>query len=204
MAVVSGRFRFGQDSGHLYVRTKRVGLAARAGHDLTLEVTRWSAEADVPAEDAGGLAAATITAEADLGSLTAREGTGGALPLSSSDRAEIDATARRILAGSGRSTASFSSARILPLGAGGAIEGTLTIRGTARPFRLQVMTPAPGRYRGTGTVTQSSFGIKPYTAFFGALKLRDEVEVEFEVDLTRAELVTYSLEPPECRERLTQ
>jgi hypothetical protein len=27
-------------------------------------------------------------------------------------------------------------------------------------------------------------GIRPYTAFLGALKLRDEVEVEFDVDLT--------------------
>jgi hypothetical protein len=26
-------------------------------------------------------------------------------------------------------------------------------------------------------------GIRPYTAFLGALKLRDEVEVEFDVDL---------------------
>jgi hypothetical protein len=36
-------------------------------------------------------------------------------------------------------------------------------------------------------VVQSAFGIKPYTGFFGALKLRDEVGVEFEVDLSKAE-----------------
>jgi len=29
-------------------------------------------------------------------------------------------------------------------------------------------------------VVQTEYGIKPYTAFFGALKLRDEVAVEFE------------------------
>jgi hypothetical protein len=50
-----------------------------------------------------------------------------------------------------------------------------------------VTTPGPGRYRGTGTVVQSAFGIKPYVGFFGALKLRDEVGVEFEVDLAQAE-----------------
>ena len=33
---------------------------------------------------------------------------------------------------------------------------------------------------------QSAYGIKPYVGFFGALKLRDEVTVEFEVDLTKA------------------
>ncbi len=43
--------------------------------------------------------------------------------------------------------------------------------------------PAPGRYRGTAPIVQSAFGIKPYSGFFGALKLRDEVAAEFEVDL---------------------
>ena len=36
------------------------------------------------------------------------------------------------------------------------------------------------------TVVQSVFGIKPYSGFFGALKLRDEVVAEFEVDLSHA------------------
>ena len=62
----------------------------------------------------------------------------------------------------------------------------LTINGKTQPTRLQVTEPGPGRYRGTATVAQSAFGIKPYVGFFGALKLRDEVVVEFEVDLSRA------------------
>ena len=33
---------------------------------------------------------------------------------------------------------------------------------------------------------QTAFGIKPYSGFFGALKLKDEVVVEFEVDLAKA------------------
>ena len=40
-----------------------------------------------------------------------------------------------------------------------------------------------GRYRGTGTVVQSAYGIKPYTAFFGALKVRDTVDVEVEATI---------------------
>ena len=32
-------------------------------------------------------------------------------------------------------------------------------------------------------MVQSAFGIKPYVGFFGALKLNDEVAVEFEVTL---------------------
>jgi hypothetical protein len=33
--------------------------------------------------------------------------------------------------------------------------------------------------RGWATVTQTTWGIKPYTAFLGALRLADEVRVEF-------------------------
>ena len=168
----------------MLLRTGRAGLAAVAGHDLTIEFTRWSARAQVPAEEAGGVTAASVTAQLDLGSLEVREGTGGAKPLTDADRREIKKTIGGIL---GDGEASFTSSRIVRSGAsGGAIEGTLTLNGKSQPIRLQVTEPGPGRYRGTATVQQTAFGIKPYTGFFGALKLRDEVAVEFEVDLAKA------------------
>ncbi len=139
----------------------------------------------MPADEDGGLTAATVTAELDLGSLEVREGTGGAKPLTGGDRAQIKKQMENILGGA---TASFASSRIIASGAsGGAIEGTATLNGKTQPARLQVTVPGPGRYRGTATLVQSAFGIKPYTGFFGALKLRDEVAVEFEVDLSKAE-----------------
>lgn len=167
------------------LKTGRVGVAARAGHDMTIEVTNWSAVIEVPAEDAGGVTAATVTAELDLGSLEVREGTGGAKALTDRDRADIRKTMSGIL---GDGTASFSSSRIVRIGAsGGAIEGTLTLNGTTGPVRVQVSESGPGRYRGTATVAQSAFGLKPYVGFFGALKVRDEVGVEFDVNLAGAE-----------------
>jgi polyisoprenoid-binding protein YceI len=158
-------------------------MAARAGHDLTLEVTRWSARVTVPGEEGGGLEAAEVSAELDLGSLAVREGTGGAKPLTDRDRQEIEKAARKALGGG--AAASFTSSRIIPASGGGAIEGTLSINGTSRPLRIQVLAPAPGKYRGSATVRQTDFGITPYSGFFGALKLRDEVTAEFEVDLTQ-------------------
>lgn len=159
------------------LKTGRAGLAARAGHDLTIEITRWSAQVEVPE---GGVAAATVSADLDLGSLEVREGSGGAKPLSDKDRNDIRKTMNGIL---GRGTATFRSSRVVPAGAGGGIEGTLTLNGQSQPVRLQVAEPAPGHYRGTATVVQSAFGIKPYVGFFGALKLKDEVTVEADVTL---------------------
>jgi polyisoprenoid-binding protein YceI len=181
----TGNFRLGPDTGRVVIKTSRAGLAARAGHDLTIEVTRWSAQVDVPAEEDGGVAAAKVSAELDLGSLEVREGTGGAMPLTDRDRREIKKQMGGILGGG---AASFTSSRIIPAGSsGGAIEGTVTLNGKSQPARLQVTDSGSGRYRGSATLVQTGFGIKPYSGFFGALKLRDEVMVEFEVDLSKAE-----------------
>ena len=185
MADLTGTFLLGPDAGRILVKTGRAGLAARAGHDLTLEMTRWSARVTVPGDD-GGVAAAAISAELDLSSLVVREGTGGAKPLSDKDRRDIENTARKILVQGGQGMAAFSSTRVIPSASGGAVEGTLTLNGTARPLRLEVTSPAPGRYRGSATIRQTDFGITPYTGFFGALKLRDDIAVEFEADLDRA------------------
>jgi len=199
VAATSGNFRLGPDTGRVVIKTGRAGLAAKAGHDLTIEVTRWSAQVEVPAESDGGQSAATVSAELDLGSLEVREGTGGAMPLTDRDRREIKKQMGGILRGG---TATFASSRIIPSGsllapggttppnppaAGGAIEGTVTLNGTTQPARLQLTDSGSGRYRGSVTLAQTGFGIKPYTGFFGALKLKDEVVVEFEVDLSQAQ-----------------
>jgi polyisoprenoid-binding protein YceI len=193
VAVTSGNFRLGPDAGRVVIKTTRAGLAARAGHDLTIEVTRWSAQVQVPAEDDGGPAAATVSADLDLGSLEVREGTGGALPLTDRDRREIKKQMSQIL---GSATATFASTRVIPSGSGssgsgfsgsgfsgGAVEGTVTLNGKTQPARLQVTAPGDGQYRGSATLNQTGFGVKPYSGFFGTLKLKDEVTLEFQLTL---------------------
>ena len=182
MTASTGNFRLGPDTGRVVIKTSRAGLAAKAGHDLTIEVTRWSAQVDVPAEQDGGVAAATVSAELDLGSLEVREGTGGAVPLTDRDRNQIKKQMSGILGGA---TASFASSRIIPAGSsGGAIEGTVTLNGKSEPARLQVTGSGSGRYRGSATLTQTGFGIKPYTGFLGALRVRDAVNVDVDVDVS--------------------
>jgi polyisoprenoid-binding protein YceI len=184
VAGIAGTHDLGPGSGRVLIKTGRAGLAARVGHDLTIEVTRWSARVTVPGDDDGAIAAAAVNAELDLGSLAVRAGTGGAKPLSDRDRGDILATARKIL-GKG-AMATFTSSRVIPASGGGAIEGTLTLRGTPGPVRLQVTSPEPGHYRGSAVIRQTDFGITPYSGFLGALKLKDEVTVEFEVLMNEA------------------
>lgn len=183
MSVPAGTYRLGPEDGRVSLRTYRAGAAAKVGHDLLIEVTRWAAELSVPEPD---LARARLDVRLDVRSLVVREGTGGAMALSARDRREIEATAARLLAADRFPDASFESTAITATGAGGVVDGMFTVHGRGRPLRLLVSDVSGGgsrRFRATGTVQQSQHGVRPYSAFFGALKLRDGVDVQVDVEL---------------------
>jgi polyisoprenoid-binding protein YceI len=182
MALTSGHYELGPQNGTLLLRTRRQGVAASIGHDLTIEVGRWSAEADVTDDPAGG----RIRARVDIGSLTVREGTGGAMPLTADNRTEIERNARKALDADTFPEATFESSRVTGSPPHIVIEGTLTLHGAGASQRIEIDETGPDRYRARATVVQTQFGIKPYSAFLGALKLRDEVEVDVEVTLPEA------------------
>src|SRR6266511_5520320 len=48
---MAGAYRLGPQSGRLLVHPTRTGLGAKAGHDLTIEVTRWHGHTTVDAAD---------------------------------------------------------------------------------------------------------------------------------------------------------
>jgi polyisoprenoid-binding protein YceI len=184
MAVTSGRHQLGPDHGRIILRTSRDGLAATAGHDLTIEATRWSGVLAVN-ED---LSPADLDVHIDLGALVVREGTGGVKPLSDRDRREIAVTARKTLGSDRFPEAVFAASTFAPAAGGGdgagEISGTLALHGETRPLRLQVSQTGPDRYHAQATVVQSEYGIKPYSGFLGALRVRDAVQITVDVDLS--------------------
>jgi polyisoprenoid-binding protein YceI len=183
MAIHAGRHQFGTDRGRIVVRTGRDGLASQAGHDLTIEVARWSGEVTV-GEDA---VPTGLQVQIDMGSLVVRDGSGGLKPLTDRDKREIGVTARKVLAADRHPEATFAASAFEPAACGGGvISGTLTLAGASRPARLQVAQTSPGQYRVTTSVLQTDFGLRPYSGFLGALRVRDAVEIEAQVDLTEA------------------
>lgn len=178
MPLHPGHLQFGAGQGRLTLLTTRDGLAATAGHDLTIELTEWSAELDV----ADDLAPAALTVRADLNSFAVREGRGGVKPLTDRDRREIAATARKLLRAERFPVATFTASRFEGNEDGGTIEGTLSLAGSERPLRLTVVSEGGG-YHATSALRQTDFGIKPYSAFLGALKVSDEVRLEIDLDL---------------------
>jgi polyisoprenoid-binding protein YceI len=165
MPLAAGTYKLGPENGSLMVKTYREGVAAKVGHDLVFEVTRW--EATVEIGDSS-----TIELSADPHSLEVREALRGLKPLTDHDRSEIAKNIdEKVLRGrpiSFRSTAVDA--------ADGRVEGQLTLAGSARPISAQVDS-AEGRVSATIPLTQSAWGIKPYRGLMGALKVRDELEI---------------------------
>jgi len=187
MAVAAGDHRLGPEYGQMLLRTSRDGLAAQAGHDLTIEVTRWSGRLAV-ADDGRQAELAVVI---DLRSLVVLTGTGGIKPLTDRDRREILATAGKVLLTDRYPEARLEASSFEPDTSGtdearwrGVVTGTLTLRDRSGPVRLDVTGGGGDRYRATATVVQSDYGIKPYTAFLGALRVRDAVDIEVELDLS--------------------
>jgi polyisoprenoid-binding protein YceI len=179
MAIDAGRHRFGPGEGRITLRTSRDGLVAQAGHDLTIDASRWSGDLVVGAD----LRPESLEVTVDLGALVVRDGTGGIKPLSDRDKREIAGTAQRVLAADRYPAATFTATGFEPSGDGGTIVGTLALAGRSQPLRLAVSQSAPGHYRATATVKQTDFGIKPYSAFLGSLKVSDAVKIEVDLEL---------------------
>ena len=74
---MAGAYRLGPQSGRLLVHTTRTGLGARAGHDLTIEVTRWHGHATVDTADPANC---SVTIEVAVDSFQVREAIGGVMP----------------------------------------------------------------------------------------------------------------------------
>jgi polyisoprenoid-binding protein YceI len=166
--IPAGTHRLGPANADLSVQTRRGGAAAKAGHDLDLEVTAWEATLTVGEETRAELTA-------DATSLRVRKGTGGMQALGDEDRDNIHQTIDDEVLN--RQDIVFRSTRVESTTAGFGIEGDLTLAGATQPITFDVAVGDDGTLKATALVTQSRWGMKPYSALWGALKVLDDVEV---------------------------
>jgi polyisoprenoid-binding protein YceI len=163
---------YGPENASLRIRTGRTGGAAKAGHDLLIEVESWQATLDRDAQPA-------LTLTADSRSLRVLEGTGGVKSLTEKDKGEIKKTIDKdVLKGC---EIEFRSSEVAEgAGSGLRVRGELSLGGQRAPVEFDLVSGDDGRITGSATVTQSAHGIKPYSALFGALKVADDVRIEIE------------------------
>ncbi len=174
MAMQPGRYSLGPEQAKLRIRTGRRGAAAKAGHDLVIEVTAWKATIEAGAE----AAATRVSLTADARSLRVREGTGGVKSLSDKDRDSIRKTIDdEVLKGT---AIEFASTAARDGAAGLEVDGELELFGRRHPISFTLSVGDSGELSASTRLLQSDWGMKPYSGMFGALKVADELAVEVE------------------------
>lgn len=176
MSINPGTYEFGPQNGKMVVKVYREGMAKKAGHDLIIDVTSWKATANI----AENPAESTFTATADVGSMKVREGVGGVKPLSEGDKADIKKNITQKILTSPE--ISFTSTSVQPNGDAATVTGDLRIMGKTNPATVKLEQQG-GNVKGSLSVVQSKWGIKPFQAMMGALKVKDQVDIELEADV---------------------
>jgi polyisoprenoid-binding protein YceI len=180
MTVAKGNHNIGPNDGQLLINVWKDGVAAKMGHDLTLLCTRWNGTADINPENP---AACSVSATIDLDGIQVLEGKGGAKALSEGDKGDIKKNLHKTL-GSGQ--VSFKSTGVSASGSTVQLQGQLTINGKSGPVNITVNADDNGQVTGKTTFNQTAFGIKPFSAMLGALKIKDAVDVSFNLRLPTA------------------
>jgi hypothetical protein len=157
-------------SDQLWIYTYKEGLLSRVAHDLRLRATRLSLyqqgeELELRVE-ASSLVVEGVMSEGQLHSSL----------LSARDRAEIERTAREaVLQAARHPQICYRGRRV-----GSVLVGELELRGR----RASLQVPAEernGRLIGEVELRPSLWGIEPYTAMLGTLRVQDRLRLRFDL-----------------------
>ena len=182
-------WRVDKERSSLFVWTFKAGLMARMAHDLKIEVTDFSFDVDGNmGENWRGELMMPIDGFRVLGAV--RNKVLQEEELSLDDRAEIEQTLRAKVLDSDHYPVAIYRASFSGTENQRNFGGDLTLKGTTRPLKIQGQmerTIQGIHLKGQTRILQSDFGIKPFQAFLGALKIKDEIEVTWNVYLTKQE-----------------
>jgi polyisoprenoid-binding protein YceI len=169
--------RFDAYNSECLVFSFKDGLLARLAHDLKLQVERFSIEVD----DSTRQIKATFDPSSIQVACAQVDGRDDPSTLSKGDKKKIyDNVAKDVLRVRKYPEIRFDSTNVVERGEGFAVEGTLQMHGKSRNVQASVR-PDGNRWVTEIRVHQPDFGIKPYTAALGALKVKPDVLVRVSV-----------------------
>jgi hypothetical protein len=167
--------RFDAHCATCRVYTWKEGALSALGHDLELAVERFTIEVG---DDR------SVDARFDPGSLRLRGASvGGRIEaMSPSDRDKIErAIVDEVLAARAHPEIRFQAGPARPRADGGFdLDGQLTLHGVPRPLAARLCSQG-GRLVTEVTLHQPDFGIRPYRAMLGALRIKSDVRVRIDV-----------------------
>ena len=150
----------------LLVFTFKAGLLSRVAHDLKIEAERVTVARD----------GASLTVTAPACGLKVRcamkKGREDHRALSASQRGEIESLIYEKILDVERHPEIHFTGKIQ----GASVSGVLTIRGATQALTLP-WTSSGGAFTGEITIDQRRFGISPYRAMMGAIKLKPTLKI---------------------------
>lgn len=183
----------GPESGWLRLHVFREGVVSVLGHDLVLEAGSWSGTLVGDPAHPGEVA---VTVRVPVGSLSVREAQGGLRKLTPDDEESIRDRIAATLRSHDHPTIEFSGrgARVRGVhdraGSGeGTLAGSLAVAGRSEPLEVRFTFTRQGedvRITGGAEVVQTRWGITPYKGLHLGLRVRDMVEVYFDLLLPGA------------------
>ncbi len=167
---------FTAENATLKVLVFREGVLAAIGHDLVLRATRFSAQLSEARDRlVVRCEAASLEVESAL-----RDGQPLPEAFDEADRRKIERSMREeVLDVRRHPEVVFESRTRAPAGT---FTGLLTLHGQAREVSGK-LSERDGRLEGELSIDQPAFGIRPFTAFLGGLKVRREVVVRLSLPL---------------------
>jgi hypothetical protein len=169
--------RYDASNAECLVFTFKEGLASALAHDLKLRVTDFAIEVD---EERHAVEArfAPRSLRVVCAMAGGRESPGA---LAANDHEKIEENiVRDVLEADRYPEIRFSSAQVARETGGYRVVGSLALHGRAREVSLVVREEA-GRLVTEVELHQPDFGIRPYSALFGALKVRPDVKLRVSV-----------------------
>jgi hypothetical protein len=173
--------RYDEQGATASVFTYKEGLLSAVAHDLALRVSRFSIDVD---------GADAVRARFEPRSLRVLHAMSGGAPspgtLSESDKNKIEANlVDDVLEPKRFPEITFTSTSVRPDGEGFLIEGRLTLHGHTEVVRLSARRVG-GELVVEHRLHQPTYGIKPYSAMFGALRVQPDVLVRVSLPVSSA------------------
>jgi polyisoprenoid-binding protein YceI len=167
--------RFAENEAVCSIVAFKDGVLSRAGHDVKLEA------GTVVVEIEAGKVVATVDARTVRPVCAMKDGREDRTALSPKDLETIRGYVESdILAAARYPEIRFESSSVVRQGNALAVDGKLTLRGRTRPLRARVERK-DDRWLTRISIRQPEFGIRPFTALLGALKIKPDVLVELSI-----------------------
>lgn len=163
---------FDASAAEILVFTFKDGFLSAIAHDLKIRATKLTVDVDGTSSVRARIDAASLRVASAMHEGAPREGS-----LSDSDKEKIQANiVDDVLAAKKHTQIVFTSTKVTPVGEGYQVTGDLALHGHTKSITFAAK-PEGDRLVAEVTLHQPDFGIKPYSAMLGTLKIKPDLVV---------------------------